>query len=80
LTVLPGISINEGESQQRDILATLRERSHADGYDVKPEEEVFAELARTNARLEVGVCRNDEPNVGPTDPSLAQSAEFALLK
>ena len=66
--------------QQRDVLAALAQRRHADREDGEAVEEVPAEAPRLDLGPEVAVGGGDDPDVGVQRPRAADALELALLE
>ena len=66
--------------QQRDVLAALAQRRHDDMDDVEPVQQVVAEAALADERLEVAVGGGDHARAGAAHGAGAERAELAAVE
>ena len=66
--------------EQRDLLAPLAQRRDVQPDDVEAVEEVLAEAAVGDQRVEVGVGGGDDADVDAMGPGLAERMDLARLE
>ena len=76
----PGVLLQEGGRQERDVLAPLAQRRQRHREDVEPVEEVLAEPPGRHLGLEVAVGGGDDADVHRQRHVLADPADLLLLQ
>src|SRR5262249_37714832 len=66
--------------QPRNVLLALTKRRQAHREDVQPEVEILPETRRGDLRLQVAMCRRDDPQIHLAPLSRAYRAKFLLLQ
>jgi len=74
------VTLDEMASEQRDVLAALAERRHADAEHVEPEEEVSAEPILRHHPLHVPIRGGDHAGVEAQEAARADGLELAALE
>ena len=80
LARLPRVAIDEVLDQQRDVVGPLAKRRHRDGKHVQPVEEIAAERARLDRRLQVAVRGGDHAHVDANRCASSDTLELTLLQ